>query len=246
MIKYALILFLLVALTFAGFSTVLSQQDKGETKENPQSAVFNKQACMDNFNVSEVDFLNSSMLENNKISKNTLQEFFTCVASAKNDPAQCDKLSPQDAQLCRASYDEELGFAWKLVSMRNAQSPSSSPELVNGCVGAFGYDKKACVQFLEAFKKGDPAICNSAPFNKNSNKCQAIMTLNEGAVSGRDRDTVIYFNALNNLSASDCKRLSNKGLARNCEAFVTGNEKICQQCEGYNKIREIYCSEGNE
>jgi len=49
--------------------------------------------------------------------------------------------------------------------------------------------------------------------------------------------------ALKNLSVDDCKRIGDKRMARECEAYVSADKKICQTCEGFKKVREAYCNE---
>jgi hypothetical protein len=236
--KYRLIFLSLIFCVLAGFSLILAQQ--GDFNDEPAlvSPYKDKQDCMDRFDLDEVDILGPS--SNMEITKDVM-EYFTCIASIENSANECKKLRPGDAQICRDYYNGKHAFVRQLLSIRDTNAPLT-PELVNGCMRGMEFEKKDCMRFLEAFKRGDASICKMKPFSLNSSSCTALITLDQSLGSPQDRDAVAYFVALKNLSVDDCKRISNKRMARDCEAYVTGDKKVCQACVGFKKIKEAYCN----
>lgn len=217
----------------------------------PASLLFageSKQECIAKFDIDSINVSNSIILDNPKINNLTmLADYYSCKACSRNDISVCEKLSGENgAQFCRDSFNNTQGFFMKLLFSRGVLQPPTR-DMLETCSKTTGFDLPACKRYLEAFAKSDATICDTPPFVSDRASCQAFITLNESLVTEKEmRDTIFYLKAIRDSSIDQCKKISNENFRRNCGAYVTGDEKKCNECSGYDKFRDLYCTEASK
>lgn len=201
-----------------------------------------KKECVSEFDIDTINFLDPFFLEETKVNPSILIEYFTCRAALNNDVSECDKLGPGVAE-CRRQFNGRQGFFARLILARGSRQPVTR-KVLNACIEQIDFGKKACQQYMEAFIKADTSICKSHPFVKGQSTCEGFITLNEKIVRDRSvEDMIFYLKAISDLSVGECRKIKKKAWRRECEAYVTGDETICEQCDGFKNFRDIYCSE---
>ena len=187
--------------------------------------------CMDNFDPKEA-LSDESFFEKFKFNKTSWLEYFSCRAAAKGDINECNNLDSRDSVAdCTDHYNSIIGFYSILIYNKQI-----TPELLKCCTIAGG-DMKACRQFAKAFIENDVSVCK-----KNDLDCQAAITLNERLTHHQSAIYGIYFvKAIRDLNVDYCLKIKDKRLQRECQAYITGDIKICNESNEFKKIRNSYC-----
>lgn len=219
-----------------GFNVLLYAQEK--TKP-----YVSKEDCIKKFDIDNIDFLDPFFLEKTKLSKMLLLRCFYCMVVLNNDISICDKLDPQDGQECRELFNVTQGFFGKLLLCRGSQQLPPR-EIISACESEIGYDKKTCKQYMEAFIKEDTSICKNPPFVKDKSNCEAFISLNETLTTDQEtKDMVHYIKAMRDLEVGECSKIQYPYQRIECQAYVTGDKRICEQADEFKKLREVYCTE---
>lgn len=193
-----------------------------------------KRDCLENFNIEGLN-LNEGRIKDHI---NDLVDYVECRSILTSDIRECERLDPKNSKKCKKHYNEIHGFYVELLI-----SGVITPKVLSACqVGGGG--KETCLKIAKAFLKGDVSLCDNATQKKEKDWCLAIISLNENSTNNNaDKETVLYIKAIRSMNVKACNSIKDLKLRRECKAFITGDDKICEECEGFKKFKNKYCSE---
>lgn len=167
--------------------------------------------------------------------KRLLIPYFYCKAAARYDSAECSGLSFSDLVMeCRGAYRTYQEF---YLGLLNASSPTAELiEMFPAVPEIESREKRK--KFIDAFIKGNISFCNSITDIKSKNWCEIMIKLDADLVSSNDKkDIIFYLRAIKLNNVAECKKIKDKALNIACQAFIKKDDKICQQDEGFKRLR---------
>jgi len=161
-----------------------------------------------------------------------LDGYFQCRAALNDDPGECDKLG-RKGKTCTKHYNRLHGFFNELILRER-----TTGRALNLCISKYR-DRTSCRVLSEAFIKNDVSFCENMRSRSARSKCKAVATL-DSSYSPEWKDNIAYIKALKEFDESYCGQIKDKSLNRECRAYITGKEEICEECEGFIEFRDKY------
>lgn len=157
-----------------------------------------------------------------------LTDYSQCRAALKNDANECNRLGSISG-VCAKHYNKIQGFFGSLLSLGKV-----TPDALAIC--GLG-DRETCKTIGEAFLKKDPLLCDTLKSDTEQLRCKAIVKLDR---TTKMKDMAVYIEALSTVDKGTCAAIQDAALKRECEAYTTGDETICEECEGAKQFKQIY------
>lgn len=230
------IIYLLVFILLFFTNYGLAEKEQAE-KDN--SAIFSapSEKCIENFKIDNID----AKTQQEKLStkeKVALRSSFFCKAMLANDISNCDKLLSDEAGKCRKSFNCWKGFYSELPYAKRV-----TPTLIRSCFecNSFGGIDQ-CRKFITAFINKDTSACGSLFEDRlQRSQCEALISLDEKkTTTAIGADMIAFIKAMSDQDSKICDRIKDKTLKLTCQAYLRGDDAICEDDAEIKSIRAKY------
>lgn len=227
--KFLTVLFFFLFLYMIPFLAVAQKQEKIYSRDSEQ--------CKKVFDIDEVNIRDGRFIRYIPL----LAEYFQCHAAVNNDISECEQLAPWEDRVstCQHYFFDMYGFFAKIFIEKEV-----SEEALSICVKNFRLQKEQCQAFAEACYKNDKTFCRVFQDSKLARECEAYVTMDETLCQNNSscRNRVIFLRAIKAKNIQMCNGIKDPMAKAMCRGYVSGNERVCYECEGYDKFKEEYCN----